>query len=128
MISLPILLAFSFIPILFKRARKIMDNTPSQSYKVVIYNQTYNLRSEHGPEYINELAAHVDRRMNEIARQTMTVDSLRVAILAALQIADELFQLRSELKETDSEIAERSTRYAEILDKFLRTDMIEPSK
>ena len=66
--------------------------------------------------------------MNEIARQTMTVDSLRVAILAALQIADELFQLKSELKETDSEIAERSTRYAEILDKFLRTDIIEPNK
>jgi cell division protein ZapA len=105
-----------------------MDNTPSNSYKVVIYNQTYNLRSEHGPEYINELAAHVDRRMNEIARQTMTVDSLRVAILAALQIADELFQLRSELKETDSEIAERSTKYAEILDQFLRSDIIAPNK
>ncbi len=105
-----------------------MDNTPSQSFKVVIYNQTYNLRSEHGSEYINELAAHVDRRMNEIARQTMTVDSLRVAILAALQIADELFQLRSELKETDSEIAERSSKYAEILDQFLRSDIIAPNK
>ena len=32
-----------------------MDNTPSNSYKVVIYNQTYSLRSEHGPEYINEV-------------------------------------------------------------------------
>jgi cell division protein ZapA len=128
MIFRPILQAFSITPIGCKRARKIMDNTPSKSYKVVIYNQTYNLRSEHGPEYINELAAHVDRRMNEIARQTMTVDSLRVAILAALQIADELFQLRSELRETDSEIAERSTRYAEILDQFLRSDIIAPNK
>jgi cell division protein ZapA len=105
-----------------------MDNSPVKSYKVVIYNQTYNLRSEHGPEYINELAAHVDRRMNEIARQTMTVDSLRVAILAALQIADELFQSKSELKHTDNEIAERTVRYAEILDKFLRSDVIEPNK
>jgi cell division protein ZapA len=104
-----------------------MDHTP-KSYKVVIYNQTYSLRSEHDPEYINELAAHVDRRMGEIARQSMTVDSLRVAILAALQITDELYQMKQELKETENEIADRSTKYAELLDQFLRTDMIDPKK
>jgi cell division protein ZapA len=104
-----------------------MENIPSQSYKVVIYNQTYSLRSEHGEDYIKELAALVDRRMNEIARATMTVDSLRVAILAALQIADELHQLRQELKDTEEEIVERSTKYAELLDQFLRSDMIMPS-
>lgn len=104
-----------------------MDNTP-KSYKVVIYNQTYSLRSEHEPGYIEELAAHVDRRMNEIARQSMTVDSLRVAILAALQITDELYQLKQELKSTENEIADRSTKYAELLDQFLRTNTIEPSK
>ena len=105
-----------------------MDNNPTKSYKVVIYNQTYNLRSEHDLEHINELAAHVDRRMNEIARQSMTVDSLRVAILAALQITDELYQLKQELKDTELEIADRSTKYAELLDQFLRTNMIEPNK
>ena len=105
-----------------------MDNNPSQSYKVVIYNQTYSLRSDHDPEYIHELAAHVDKRMNEIARATMTVDSLRVAILAALQIADELFQTRREMKDTEEEIAERSAKYAELLDQFLRSEVAEPSK
>jgi cell division protein ZapA len=105
-----------------------MENSPSQAYKVVIYNQTYSLRSDHDPEYIHQLAAHVDRRMNEIARATMTVDSLRVAILAALQIADELYQTRREMKETEEEIAERSTKYAELLDQFLRTDSAEPGK
>jgi cell division protein ZapA len=105
-----------------------MENSPSQAYKVVIYNQTYSLRSDHDPEYIHQLAAHVDRRMNEIARATMTVDSLRVAILAALQIADELYQTRREMKETEEEIAERSTKYAELLDQFLRTDSADPGK
>ena len=104
-----------------------MDNIPNRSYKVVIYNQTYSLRSEHGEEYINELAALVDKLMNEIASATMTVDSLRVAILAALQIADELHQLRQELKNTEDEIAERSTKYAELLDQFLLSDFIMPS-
>ncbi|HSE98970.1 MAG TPA: cell division protein ZapA [Blastocatellia bacterium] len=105
-----------------------MENSPNQSYKVVIYNQTYSLRSDHDPEYIHQLAAHVDRRMNEIARATMTVDSLRVAILAALQIADELYQTRREMKETEEEIAERSAKYAELLDQFLRSDTAEPGK
>jgi cell division protein ZapA len=105
-----------------------MDNNPSQPYKVVIYNQTYNLRSDHDHGYIQDLAEYVDRRMNEIARATMTVDSLRVAILAALQIADDFFQARKELSATEEEIAERSAKYAELLDQFLRSDIVEPGK
>jgi cell division protein ZapA len=105
-----------------------MDNNPSQPYKVVIYNQTYNLRSDHDHGYIQDLAEYVDRRMNEIARATMTVDSLRVAILAALQIADDFFQARKELSATEEEIAERSAKYAELLDQFLRADPVESSK
>jgi cell division protein ZapA len=105
-----------------------MDNSPSQSYKVVIYNQTYSLRSQHDPEYIHELAEYVDKRMNEIARATMTVDSLRVAILAALQIADELYQARKDMRETEDEIADRSAKYIDLLDQFLRSDVAEPGK
>jgi cell division protein ZapA len=97
-----------------------MDNNP-QSHKVVIYNQTYTLRSEHDQDYIQQLADHVNQRMSEIASATMTVDSLRVAILAAIQIADELYQARRELQETEDEVAERSTKYAELLDQFLRS-------
>lgn len=98
-----------------------MDNNQTYSHKVVIYNQTYTLRSEHEPDYIQQLADHVNQRMVEIASATMTVDSLRVAILAALQIADELYQARREIQETEEEIAERSTKYAELLDQFLRS-------
>jgi cell division protein ZapA len=100
----------------------------SQPVKVVIYNQTYTLRSDHEPDYVQELADYVDQRMNEIARATMTVDSLRVAILAALQIADELHLSRKEVEETEREITERSAKYAELLDQFLRPDGVEQSK
>ena len=104
---------------MFQR-KSSMDNNP-QSHKVVIYNQTYTLRSGHDPDYIQQLADHVNQRMSEIASATMTVDSLRVAILAAIQIADELYQSRRELKDTEDEIALRSTKYAELLDQFLRS-------
>jgi cell division protein ZapA len=104
-----------------------MENNQSLPVKVVIYNQTYTLRSEHDPDYVHELAAHVDKRMNEIARATMTVDSLRVAILAALQIADELYQSRKDLQDTENEIADRSAKYAELLDQFLKSEATEPA-
>ena len=67
-----------------------METTPAQTVKVEIYNQTYTLRSNDGDvEYIQRLAAFVDSRMREIAAGSLTVDSLKVAILAALNIADE---------------------------------------
>ena len=57
--------------------------------QVEIFGQTYKLRSEDDPAYVESLAAVVDRKMREIATKTNAVDSLRVAILAALNIADE---------------------------------------
>ena len=64
--------------------------TSSPTIRVEIYNQTYNIRSDGDTEYIIQLAEFVDSRMREISSGTLTVDSLKVAILAALHIADEL--------------------------------------
>jgi cell division protein ZapA len=105
-----------------------MENVPGRTIKVVIYNQTYTLRSDHDPAYVEELAQFVNQKMNEIASATMTVDSLRVAILAGLQIADELYESRREMERTEKEIAERSTRYADLLDQFLRADTADQAK
>ena len=98
-----------------------MDNNQTHPHKVVIYNQAYTLRSEHDADYIQQLADHVNQRMSEIASATMTVDSLRVAILAALQIADELYQAKREIQETEQEVSDRSSKYAELLDEFLHS-------
>ena len=57
--------------------------------QVEIFGQIYNLRAEGDASDVQSLAAYVDGKMREVATQTKTVDSLRVAILAALNIADE---------------------------------------
>jgi cell division protein ZapA len=62
--------------------------------QVQIQGRTYTLLGGNDPAGIREVAAHVDRRMNEIASQTPTVDSTRLAILAALNITEELFSSR----------------------------------
>ncbi len=58
---------------------------------VEIYDQIYHLSGQ-DTEHIRELAARVDSKMRAVAAQGRTVDSLRVAVLAALNLADELSQ------------------------------------
>ena len=65
-----------------------------QSTTVKIHGQEYTIRADRDPEYIQTIARFVDDRMRETARDAGQVTSLRVAILSALNIADELFQER----------------------------------
>jgi cell division protein ZapA len=92
----------------------------SPTIRVEIYNQTYNIRSDGDTEYIIQLAEFVDSRMREISSGTLTVDSLKVAILAALHIADELHRLKNMHEQADSQLAARSTECAEMLDRLLK--------
>ena len=94
--------------------------TTTPTVRVEIYNQTYNIRSDGDTEYIIQLAEFVDSRMREISSGTLTVDSLKVAILAALHIADELHRLKNLYEQADSQLAARSSECAELLDRLLK--------
>src|SRR5947199_7814871 len=94
------------------------EGTPT--IRVEIYNQTYNIRSDGDSEYVINLAEFVDRRMREISSGTLTVDSLKVAILAALHIADELHRLKNLHEQADSQLAARSSECSEMLDRLLK--------
>jgi cell division protein ZapA len=67
------------------------------SVSVDIYDQTYHLRA-HDPAYIEKLAATVDSKMRAVSASGNTADSLRVAVLAALNIADELLRLQEQCR------------------------------
>ncbi len=97
-----------------------IDTTATPTIRVEIYNQTYNIRSDGDSEYITQLAEFVDSRMREISSGTLTVDSLKVAILAALHIADELHRLKRLHEQADSQLASRSAECAEMLDRLLK--------
>ena len=66
----------------------------NDSTTVEIFGQTYNVRGEGDPNYLTELAQFVDSRMREVAAQVATVDPVKIAILAALNIADEFSRYR----------------------------------
>jgi cell division protein ZapA len=99
-----------------------------QSIRVEIYNQTYNIRSDGDNEYIMRLAEYVDGKMREISSGTLTVDSLKVAILAALHIADEYHQLKNQQEQSDAQLASRSAECAEMLDRVLKHKDVAPQE
>ena len=100
-------------------------NDYAPSIRVEIYNQTYSIRSDGDSEHIMRLADFVDKRMREISSGTLTVDSLKVAILAALHIADELHRLKSVHESADAQLASRSTECVEMLDRLLKAKPAE---
>lgn len=96
------------------------DVAASPTIKVEIYDQAYTVRSDGDPDYLKELAEYVDQRMREISSGTLTVDSRKVAILAALYIADELHQLKKLHEQADEQLATRSAECSEMLDRLLK--------
>ena len=58
-------------------------------------------------------------KMREIQESSRTVDTVKVAVMAALNIADELFQQREQAERVDAAIADKSSRCSEMLDPFL---------
>lgn len=93
----------------------------SGNVRVEIYDQTYHLRGS-DPEYITELADYVDTKMRLIAKQASTVDSLRVAVLAALNIADEFHVLKRKYDSVASDYNERAEQLAGALDEILEDE------
>jgi len=93
--------------------------TQSQgSVRVEIYDQSYNLRGS-DLEGIERLAEFVDSRMRLVAEHTSTIDSLRLAVLAALNIADEYFALKKKYDAIDREYTKRASRLGSALDSAL---------
>jgi cell division protein ZapA len=95
------------------------------SVSVDIYDQTYHLRA-HDPAYIEKLASTVDSKMRAVSASGNTADSLRVAVLAALNIADELLRLQEQCRtlhgtasETQTTLRSRAINLSGLLDSVL---------
>lgn len=69
---------------------------------VEIFGQTYAVKAGADPGYVEKLAALVDEQMKEVSRASGAVDSVRIAVLAALNIADECLRLRREVEEAEA--------------------------
>lgn len=92
----------------------------AKGIKVEIYDQSYTIGGGLDEAYVTDLARYVDTRMREVAEASKTVDSLRVAVLAALAIADELCSLRKGQEELTGSLRERATRCLTLVERALK--------
>jgi cell division protein ZapA len=94
--------------------------TTKDGIRVVIYDQEYHIKGQLDAEYIEKLARYLDAKMRSIAGRTRTVDSLRVAVLAGLNIADEYHQLKARHDAATSEVNQKVGEYNDALDQILK--------
>jgi len=99
--------------------RELPEKETPTSVRVEIFDQAYNLRGT-DPEYITKLAEFVDSKMRAVAEQTTTVDTARLAVLAALNIADEYHMLKKTNDSSGPELAQRARNLAGMLDAVLQ--------
>jgi|SRR5215467_1592795 cell division protein ZapA len=96
-----------------------MDGKYDSTTAVEIFGQTYNVRGEGDPNYLAELARFVDSRMRDVAAEVATVDPLKIAILAALNIADEFSRYRKEREDAAGIWIEKTEELSNRLGKII---------
>ncbi len=95
-----------------------LKDVSNSSVRVEIFDQAYNLRGS-DPDYILKLAGYVDAKMRAVAEQTSTVDSERLAVLAALNIADEYHLIKRKYDGGAINYQQRAQQLAHALDEVL---------
>jgi cell division protein ZapA len=95
-----------------------LKDVQNSSVRVEIFDQAYNLRGS-DPEYILKLAEYVDTKMRAVAEATNTIDTVRLAVLAALNIADEYHLLKKKQDNGATDYEHRAHLLASALDEVL---------
>ncbi len=86
---------------------------------VEVLGQRYPIRSTLDARYVHELAMYVDVKMRAATEASPSSDALGLAVLSALNIADELFRVRDSQKSSRGELAERTLELERIVDQAL---------
>ncbi len=97
---------------------QIVKDLQNSGVRVEIFDQAYNLRGS-DPEYILKLAEYVDSKMRAVAEATNTIDTVRLAVLAALNIADEYHLLKKRQDGGTTDYRQRAHLLANALDEVL---------
>jgi len=93
---------------------------PPEPIRIQIFDQEYNVKGSLNPGYLEELAQYVDGKMRSIATRSHNVDTVRVAVLAALNIADEYHQMKARYEATTLQVEQKVGEYNEALDRLLK--------
>jgi cell division protein ZapA len=96
-----------------------VNETRARVVPVDILGQRYPIRSSLDARYVTELATYVDEKMRAAAEAAPNGDTMRLAVLAALNIADEYFRCRETERARQLELSERTAEVERLLDQAL---------
>ena len=96
-------------------------DSPKQTVRVTIFNQTYNVATSGDTRQTEQLAQEVDELMSSIARRAGNLDASRTAVLACLHLADRLRAAEHELTELRAAVSDKTRDFATLLDQALST-------
>lgn len=85
------------------------------STEVYILGQKYTIKGDEPEEYIRELASFVDKKLKEVYSSAPNITPVKASILAALDIADELFKIKNQQEEL-TKIEEKASALASLFD------------
>jgi cell division protein ZapA len=97
---------------------QVVKDPQNSSVRAEIFDQAYNLRGS-DPDYILKLAEYVDAKMRAVAEATNTIDTVRLAVLAALNIADEYHLLKKRQDVGPTDYLKRAHLLSNALDEVL---------
>ena len=84
--------------------------------EVKIYGEHYTIRSELSPDLIKDIARYVDEKMREVRGDAPIISTSTIAIMAALNIAEELFLLKLKQEELSDMLERKSSQLIDLLD------------
>lgn len=90
--------------------------TSSETVSVEIRGQKLNVRSNHDPDFVRQLASHIDHKVADIQENAPTVPLSKLLILASMTVAEELFEARAELEQLRGTIEERTDAMMSLLE------------
>ena len=96
-----------------------MSHNTGRVVTVEILGQRYPVRSSLDPGYVSDLATYVDEKMRSAGDKSPAGDSLKVAVLAALNIADEYFRCRDADRSATDDVRKRAMEIEQVVDQAL---------
>ena len=95
---------------------------------VEIHGQRYAVRSDLDPAYVSQLAMYFDEKMRLASTEIQTADSLRIAVIAALNVADELFRARADGRGLEGRVLDRAAEIERLVDAVLDSAQNQAAK
>ncbi|MFQ5559370.1 MAG: cell division protein ZapA [Nitrospinota bacterium] len=88
-----------------------------RSVKVEIFGASYIIKTNEDPEYTKKLVQYVDQKMREVTSTSNVISTGKIAVLVAMNMADELFRLKEEIEEKLSrEVTQKSNKLINLID------------